>query len=168
MAVQPGAGGGEAAAPGGLPGSCPLGPSPPPPPPLLARPPAASCRCPRSRLPRGPSPRLPLPCLSAVITNKAGGVLWDGCSTVGGGGVGWVVAMEHFPWVAIMGWTRLCELLWDAAGAAGWGCPGVGGWGAVAGLRPTDPRGPRHRRGCGDPPDTGDGGAVAATFAWVW
>lgn len=70
------------------------------------------------------------------------------CSTVWG--LGWgggVVAMEHFPWVAIMGWTRLCELLWDAAGSAG-----VGGLPrrAARGLRPAAPQGreggQRHRK----------------------
>lgn len=126
---SPGRGGRLRLRPGFLavPAGTPPRPAPRPRCPPSRRSPGASCRCPPPRQPRGPLARTgsPLPCFSAVITNKAGRLLWDGCSTAWGWGWGGgVVAMEHFPWVAIMGWTRRCELLWDAAGLAGWGCPG--------------------------------------------
>lgn len=84
--------------------------------------------------PSGPGPGPPCPPQSGPI--KPAG--YYGMARGWGGGV---VAMVRFPWVAIMGWSRLCELLWDA----GWGRAGpaapqgsaAGGW------------------ECGDAPGTG-------------
>lgn len=77
--------------------------------------------------------------------------------------------MERFPWVAIMGWSRLCELLWDAAGSAGWGRPG----GLLGAFAPSGEGEGRETGGwkCRDAPGTSGGkkavGAMAANFTWV-
>lgn len=108
---------------------------------ILARLPGGARRDPPAVPPSGLGPPCPPqsgPIKSAVYYGMVRG--W-------GGGV---VAMVCFPWVAIMGWSRLCELLWDA----GWGraCPAAprgsaaGGW--ERGDAPGTGQRPGRARGC--------------------
>lgn len=147
---------------------CPLGPLggavPPPPVPPPAREPPASDPVPSAPVPLSPA-RSP-PCLSAVITNKAGRVLWDGCSTAWGWGWGggWLL------WSVSRGW-----LLWDGLafvnyygmrpareGGAARGCCSGEGSRARGARREDAGAGARQAHG-----RKNRGGAAAASLAWV-